>query len=175
MCYNKMSTLQGFTDGSYDYRQMYNVQDLRGPLPECRVSIDTIYGYLMQNGLNFASIISKSRISAQYSNSQSTFTVFVPLDIGSWENETNLYKIQQLLLAHTLERPLSMGFLKRSLGMRLTTMQDGAYILCENIEGKTILNRTSVVLKEIKVGGANIFLIDRPIVLDEDPLAHTSI
>ena len=28
-----MAAMHGFMDGSYDYKQMYTIQDLRGPLP----------------------------------------------------------------------------------------------------------------------------------------------
>lgn len=170
-----MASLQGYTDGSYDYKQMYNRKDRRGPLPLKAVDVNTILGFLKSNEFIFGNIIEQTDLKYKYSQGIADLTLFVPVNVGEWKNVRDSFKLKKLVLYHSLEKPLSGDFLKSSMGMRLNTRQPGSYILVENIKGQTILNRESVILDEVRVGNSNIFIIDRPLSLDGNPMVNIDI
>jgi len=137
---------------------------------------NTLLGYLHSKNFKFAEIIEKLHISGKYNHSQADFTLFVPLNLNGWENVEDRYKLKQFVLFHTLERTLSVYFLKSSGAMMINTRLPGSRILVENINSNVpVLNREARVVDEIRVGNANIIVIDRPLTLDDNPMSNGDI
>lgn len=157
-----MTTLQGFTDGSYDYKQMYDIKDLHGCLPDPIIHSDTILGILQKDEkcVLFTNLIKSLPISALYNNIQGNFTLFVPLNINT-NDISDSYKIKKLIMFHTLEKALPLNFLQSSRGMYVNTLLSGTRILIENINNQTILNGHSIIIGMKLVGNAIIYYIDR--------------
>ena len=173
-----MATLQGYTDGSYDYRQMYNIKDTQGPLPKPVIKINTLLDALQQNVQcsEFAKMVmSLPDMAARFNNSQANFTVFVPLsDIRIPSNDS--YHTRQFVLLHTLERAYPYKFLATARMMTLDTRLPGTKILVENLGNpKPLLNRHAQILGQQIVGNAVIYYIDRALQLDTNPLSNIDI
>lgn len=156
-----MTTLQGFTDGSYDYKHMYNIKDLRGPLPIPVVHDNTLLSYLMSSPEfePFLALVEKAGLSGKFNSIQADFTVFVPTQ-GVPTNVSS-YEAKQIVLSHLLERTLSFGFLRSSRMMYLDTRIPSSRILVENFGPMPLLNRQSQVIGKKQVGHAIVFIIDR--------------
>lgn len=173
-----MASLQGFMDGSYDYKQFYNIKDLAGPLPKPAIHCNTLLGALEKNKdcIQFVSLLKSLPMSAIYNNNQASFTLFVPIANYCNVNINDSYKVRQFILLHTLEHAVSYPFLKSSKGMLLNTRLPGSNILVENIYTDTpLLNRQSKILGQQIVGNSVIYFIDVPLCLDQNPLSNVDI
>lgn len=173
-----MASLQGYMDGSYDYKQMYNIKDIRGPLPKPVIHKNTLLDALHSNPkcLEFARMVmSLPDMSAKFNNSQANFTVFVPLsDMYLPSNDS--YHVRQLILLHTLEHAYTYQFLASSRMMWLNTRLPGTKLLIENLgTPRTMINRHAQILGQQMVGNAVIYFIDQSLRLDENPLASIDI
>ena len=159
-----MTTLQGYTDGSYDYRQMYDIKDLKGPLPQPTIRCDTLLGALSENPYchEFTKIVKAvPEMAALFNDSQSSFTLFVPLsDLPSWKADS--YFLRKFILLHTLDRPLPYKFLATSPMMYVNTRLPDVRILVENLNTlKPLLNRSATILGQQVVGNAVIYYISQ--------------
>lgn len=171
-----MTSLQGYMDGSRDYKQMYNIKDLRGNLPKPVLKQNTIFNALGNNeqGTAFFSLLEKvPELAAKYNSIQADFTVFVPINVES--DNLDYYKARQLILFHTLERTLSVKFLQNSRAMVINTLIPGSRILVENINGSTILNRSAIIVGVQYVGNAVLYYIDNALRMDANPNSNMDI
>lgn len=186
-----MTTLQGYTDGSYDYRHQYEIVDFRGPIPGFQIHKGSILHFLLQHphGKNMASLISKTQIAGFYNDPQSCFTLFVPVAIGrssavAIDSDIDSYTAQQILLTHSLPFPACYSFLKSSRMMFLDTRLTGRKVLLENLTTDTskmrpsatpTLERCSQILSQYKVGSSMVYFISNPLKLDGNPLSNNAI
>jgi len=169
-----MSSIHGFMDGSYDYRFMYNIRDLRGPLPKPEIYSNTLLGVVVNTPAfaEFAKVLTSLPLSAAYNSEQSYCTLFVPLHVHAEDVDTP-YKCQQFILTHTLEHALPYKYLRSSGAMYLDTRHTGTKILVENVGSETpVINRKCRILASQVVGSAVIFIIDRSIPMDINPLGN---
>jgi hypothetical protein len=172
-----MATLHGYMDGSYDYRQMYNIKDLKGPLPIPLIKENTLLGALNSNPncVEFTKLVmSLPDMAARFNCSQASFTVFVPLS-GICLDTTDSYRIRQFILLHTLNHAYPYKFLATSPMMIIDTRLPGTKILVENLgTPRTILNRHVQIVAAETVGDAVIYYIDHSLCLDRNPLSNVA-
>jgi len=171
-----MTTLQGFTDGSYDYRHQYDIVDWRGPLPGLTINSGSILHFLLQHpkGKAMASLIAKTQLAGFYNDPQSCFTLFVPVNLQGVKCMDS-YTAQQLLLLHSLPFSACYSFLKSSHMMFLDTRMTGRKILLENINTTSpTLDRCAQIVSQVQVGGSMVYFITSPLRLDGNPLANDS-
>jgi len=173
-----MTTLHGYTDGSYDYRQMYNIKDIKGPLPTQIIRENTLLKALNDNPkcAEFARIImSLPDMAARFNSSQANFTVFVPIsELCIRTNDQ--YKNRQFILLHTLEHAYPYTFISSMSMSLLDSRLPGTKILIENLGTPyPVLNRQSQILGSQIVGNAIIYYIDKSLCLDGNPLTNVDI
>jgi hypothetical protein len=163
-----MASLQGFTDGSYDYKQTYIFQT-KSFSPSYQP--DSIMDFLTSEQIPFAHIIEQTDLKFKYGDRQADFTLFVPQNLGKWVDVTDTYKLKQFVLYHTLERTVGAVFLQSSPAMKINTRLPGSRIVVENIDGGLpILNRESRIVSEHRVGNANLIFIDNCLSFSDDPI-----
>jgi hypothetical protein len=169
-----MASNQGYMDGSYDFKHMYNIQDLKGSLPEPFINPNSIFGFLKQiNCVQFTNLLETQPIVGTYNDTQACHTVFAPMNLDlNYVLQLDDYKKRQLILYHTLPKPFSVQFLQSSKGMNLNTMQPGNNIYCSSINGDIYLNGYAKVLNYINTGKSSIFVIDKMLYPDVDPLSN---
>ncbi len=162
-----MTSLYG-TDPSYDYRQTYDIKDLKGPLPKPVIQKNTLLGALIGNPQceSFSKfIISVPQFASLFNCSQADFTLFVPL---SPLPQMDYYKARQFILLHSLQHSFPLQFLKGSRMMTVDSRLAGHRILVDNLDvsNPPRLNGTSHIVGQQIVGNAVIYFIDLP--LSED-------
>lgn len=170
-----MTSLQGYTDGSYDYSHQYDITDFRGRLPGLQINMGSIFHFLVNHpkGLSMANLIAKTQLAGFYNDPQASFTMFVPVQIN---DSIDSYTAQQLVLVHSLPFAACYSFLKSSHMMFLDTRMTGRKILLENISTTTpTLDRCAQIISQVKVGKSMIYFITKPLRLDGNPLANDSI
>lgn len=177
-----MTSTHGYMDGSYDYKQMYTIQDLRGPLPIPEIHSNTLFGALASNPdvSYFTEMITKTQLIGVLNNKQGDFTLFVPLNSGipQYFRDECDYKTRRLILFHMLEHAVPEPFIKGSRAMLVNTRIPGSKLLVENnplLSPIPLINRTSQVIGSQKIGNAMIYFLDRIIVPDQNPLSNVEI
>jgi len=174
-----MASIQGFTDGSYDYKHMRRVHDLRGPLPYPTVNPNSILGFLKEHNQSFGGVIaSVRRLAAQYNDIQATFTLLVPLNVPHVVRNMSELERRNLILAHTLERAVPYNFLTSAGVMWINTRIPGDRILVDNRTTESpLLNNHARVLGYDSVPGsrATIIYIDQMLPLQDNPLSNIDI
>jgi len=175
-----MTSLQGFTDGSYDYSHMYDIPDLHGSFPRFKFNKGSLLEFLHCHTKckGFSALIEKTQLAGYYNDPQSTFTLFVPLSMTECDAKNiDSYNAQQLLLLHSLDFKASYTFLISSHVMYVNTRVSGEKILIENLNtGTPTLNRCSRILGQQEVGKSMVYFIDKPLPLKNgNPMAHVSI
>lgn len=171
-----MATIQGFTDGSYDYKHMYNIKDLHGPFPIPKFNPNTLLGYLHSENHPFADIIERTPLAATYNDPQGDFSLFVPSFIDEQTKRLDSYHLRQLVLYHTLEHAVPYQFLSTSGCMKVATRLPGSRLIVENINVPTpFINRCAQVTGYTQIGNASIFFINRVLKMDNNPLSNSDI
>lgn len=175
-----MATTQGFDSGSYDYRQMYDIKDLRGNLPTPIIHQDTLLYALSSNPdiAEFFHIVNKTHLTGILNNRQGNFTIFVPLNGGIPNTFRNpdRYRCRQIVLQHMLEQPVPEKFIKGSQATLLNTRVPGSSILVENwYSDLPMINRYSKILASQRIGNGIIYFIDKMILPDQNPLSNIAI
>jgi uncharacterized surface protein with fasciclin (FAS1) repeats len=168
-----MTSMHGYMDGSYDYKQMYDIKDLKGKLPLPVINENTLLGALVSNPRcsEFTQLVkSIPDIAAKFNGIQSDFTLFVPLSLDFTTLESDSYKVRQFLFLHMLEHAVPYQFLSTTRMMYLTSRLCGTRILVENLTTPNpLLNKTSMIVGQQLVGNAVIYFIDKPLRLDGNP------
>jgi hypothetical protein len=156
-----MATMQGYMDGSYDYKQKYNIKDLPGPLPLPVVKKNTLMGAILSNPKcsDFAEILNKSQMAGKFNDIQSAFTVFVPLNPLETEHRDPFWYI----MTHTLEHPLPHKYLDSAGAMYINTMNPRNRLLLENTPQGLCINKSAMIVAMQLVGNAVIYYVDRDI------------
>ena len=175
-----MATSHGYFDGSYDYRQMYDIHDLRGKLPLPAVYEDTLMYALTSNPdvSEFLHLVNKTRLPATLNNLQGDFTLFVPLNGGIPDEYLNpdQYRCRQIVLQHMLEHAVPPPFINRSRAMMLYSRVPGSSMLLENNpDMNPTINRYSQVIGHKKYGRGIVYFLNRMILPDQNPLSNIAI
>ena len=177
-----MASSHGYFDGSYDYKQMYDIKDINGPLPVPSFNPHTLLGYLHFQNTPFADIISRTTLAGIYNDTHAQFTLFVPTVLPPNITTADSYFLRQLVLYHTLEHTIPLSVIQNTKCMRLNTRLNGSRILVENRPSSnaqtyqtTLLNHKSTVLSHVSVGKSQIFFIDFPLVDSQNPMSNIDI
>ncbi len=170
--------MQSYSDGSYDYKQMYTIQDRRGPLPECVANPNTIFYELFMNPAlsKFRDIVNNTGLVGTLNNIQGNFTIFVPINDGIPDSYAldDSYAMRKLVLQHMLQSAVPPAFIKGSSGMLVDTRATGNQILIETRGEISMINGYSRIIGSKQVGNAFIYLIDKIIPLSSNPLSNIS-
>lgn len=165
--------MQGYIDGSYDYRQMYDVKDLQGKLPIPRFNAGTLLGALseIECAQPFFELLKTIPLSGLFNDPQADFTLFVPVTLDQQFENASSFELTQLVKMHTLEHALAYSYL-RSVGiMTLRTLLNGYKIFLNNIGTETpVINGVASVIGWETVGNAILVFLDRPIPKCECPM-----
>lgn len=164
--------MHGYTDGSYDYKQKYDIKDLRGPLPKPVIYPNTILNTLVkrQDCQGFTNaVMSIPDISARFNDTQSSMTLFVP--VYHYIPSGNSFTERQRILLHSLEYALAPSFFEHSRMIYVNTKLTGSKVLVESINGVVVLDRHAQIISSEPVGSNMIYYITQPLVLDGNPLA----
>ena len=144
-----MTSIHGFSGGSYDLQHMYTRQDLKGPLPVPVIHHDTVLYYLFTNGYQkFVDLLKKGGLAQMFNSKQTYNTLIVP---EQFPTQLSYYDTRLLLQQHILPRSLDCKFLK-SGRLFLDTLQSRILADWPFIGGRHI--------KDIKyVGNATIIFV----------------
>lgn len=173
-----MTTLQGFTDGSYDYKHMYNIKDLNGPAPVPVIHGDTLLSFLASSSkyTPFMHLVEKAGLAGKLNSKQAAFTLFVPVGMNDIATKVDMLTAKKIVLGHMLERTIPYPFILSSRMMYLDTRIQTTRILVENYGAAPILNREASIIGHSKVGNAIVYLIDNPLSIDrQNPLVNIDI
>lgn len=177
-----MASSHGYFDGSFDYKQMYDIKDIKGPLPVPSFNQHTLLGYLHFQNTPFADIISKTNLAGTYNDTQAQFTLFVPTKLPHTLANADSYFLRQLVLYHTLEHTIPLAVIQNTKCMRLNTRLNGSKILVQNLPSPTTdgyqttrLNHNSTILSYTPVGNSHIFFIDFPLIDLQNPMSNIDI
>jgi len=172
-----MATMHGYMDGSYDYKQMYNIQDLNGSLPTLVVHEDTLLHVLTNTkGVSkFKTLVENTKLPGILNSRQGDFTLFVPIDSGIPNAVMNgtQFKTRQTVLYHMLEHAVPVEFVRGSRSMMVNTRLPGSRLLIENYGQGPVINRFSKILGYQYVGGASVYFIDRILPEGSNPLSNS--
>lgn len=182
--------MQGYTDGAYDTKQFYSIQDLRGPLPTCVANPGSIFHELINNETTtkFGSIVRDCpQLMGIFNDPTAAFTVFVPINSGIPDVVAQIadYDKQLLINQHTLSKALPWVFIQGSGGMLVDTRATGNQLFVRTEPGTTSTivagagpgNRFwqgghANVVGYKNLGRSLLVAIDRVLPLSLNPLSH---
>ncbi len=105
-----MTSVHGFSGGSYDMTHMYSRPDLKGPLPLPVIHADTVVHYLFTNGYQkFVDILKRGNLAGRFNDSQTYNTLIVPEE---FPNQLGYYETNTLLKRHIIPYSIDCKFLK---------------------------------------------------------------
>ncbi len=172
--------MQSYSDGSYDYKQMYTIQDRKGPFPIPVVNPNTIFYELASNPdfSMFRSMVERTNLVGCMNNIQGSYTIFVPINSGipPEYSQLNSYDVRRIVLQHMLETAIPSAFIRGSRGVQMDTRATGNQILVESnpASGETMINRYSKIIGSKVIGRAIVYMIDRILPTSIDPLTNVS-
>lgn len=173
-----MASIHGFMDGSSDYTHMYNIKDYPGELPTPIIRPNTLFGILKRpeyKCVQFTYLLETLKMVGIYNDSQAHHTLFAPVNMDtSYVSNLDNFEKRQLVLYHTLSKPLPINFLTSSNGMILPTMQTGSSIYISKMNNETYLNKYAKILGSVTVGKNVLVFIDKMLYLDNNPLGYTN-
>lgn len=166
-----MTSIHGFMDGSYDYRQFYPKQ--KNPISQS-VPTNTIM-YELETNPNvsaFKTIVKKiPNIASLFRDTQSYCTLFVPInspEMMTIADHYDYYELMKLIQYHTLDRAVSLDFLRSSETMTLKTKLNGFSLYIKNYYNNSLNGNSTFINETYKIVGYKIFdrsivyFIDRP-------------
>lgn len=152
-----MVSLYGYHQ-SYDYKQMYDISDLRAPVPKPTLMEGGIMDFLSKNPQfsKFAYLITLADLTGIFNSLQAKFTLFITkdCDINLPESVfTNMdkYTARQILLYNCTEKELYTRFLKSSMIMYINTRVTGSKLLVENLGPNITINRIPMIGGDIQL------------------------
>ncbi len=147
-----MTSTYGYIQ-SYDYRQMYDIQDLRSTKPNTTYP-DWSLSKILQDSPQFSIyfyILKLSKLDILYGDIQGNFTLFVPDDrnliqkygkknLDNLLKNMNLYTARQIILCSSLDKQLFEPFIRSTNVMYLYTRVTNSKLNIENYSDCTIIN-----------------------------------
>lgn len=160
------------TGPSYEYKNfthMFDMPDLRGPLPEIKYNKDSIM-YLLNDNPDFSKfkyIIKLANLENIYNDIQANFTLFVPSDKALSHIDDNVFINMDLLTARniirssTLKQRITGAILEDSPISLLHTLDPRNRLRVTNINGRTFLNNSiNVIHTNISASNGMIHVVD---------------
>lgn len=169
-----------YTDGSFDLKQNYAIQDIRGPLPTPVVHPHSILGVLASNPNTtaFTTIVKKTLLAGILNDPTASFTLFAPIDSGVPSQFLDLgeYSLLKLLDTHLLIHAVPKEFMRGSKGMLVNTRATGTKLFIETRDKKTMIERYATIIGSelVNNGRSVIYYTDKILPLTRNPLAYTS-
>ena len=154
---------------SLNMRHMYDIPDLRGPLPKTYINPNTLAGIIdsNKNFTKFKYILELSGIKSKYANGVSTHTLFVPSDDSLKLDDNffvNMDKLQALKIVQTatLDKRITTDLLQQSPMQLLFTNCKPVKLCSSAYNGKIYINETVKILgKEIQASNGIIHVTDK--------------
>ena len=152
-----------------NFTYMFDMPDLRGPLPEIKYNKDSIMSKLNDNAdySKFKYIIKLANLDGIYSDIQANFTLFVPSDKALSHINDNVFINMDLLTARniirssTLKRRITGAILEDSPRSWFHTLDPRNRLLVTNNNGETFLNNNiKVIHTNISASNGMIHVID---------------
>jgi len=155
---------------STNFRHMFDLPDLRGPLPEKKLPENSLSGIIRSHPdfSKFRYLLKLANLEDIYADSQTTYTVFVPsddalekimpddvflnMDIGTARN---------IVKNSTLERRIPSSILSDSPSSIFYTINKPTRIHVTNVKGRIYLNQAiNVIHKDMTASNGIIHVID---------------
>lgn len=162
-------TSSGPYSESLNYRQMFDMTDLRGSLPEQKNCETSITGLVQSNPdmQRFSYIMNLAQLGGIYNAPQADFTLFVPSDHAIKHIPESVFTnmdqstARHLVQSSTLNRRITSDLLEQSPAATFYTMDKPNNLFISNISGQTYVNNDIKVLhKDIPAGNGLIHVID---------------
>jgi len=162
-------TASGPYTESLDIRQMFQMGDLRGPLPQLASCSKSLTG-IIENHPDFTKfkyILSLADLGGIYDDIQADFTLFVPSDAaiaglpeGVLTN-MDMSTARHIVRSSTLRRRLSGDILEQSPASWFTTLDPPNRLWITNISGQTYVNNdVKVIHKDMTANNGLIHVVD---------------
>ena len=138
-----------------NFRTMFDITDLRGPLPYKATCPSSITGILQSHPyLSKAQhVLKQSGLESLYDDPQANFTLFVPsdhaysrLEPGVFEN-IDLSIARHLIQGNTLKRKITKDLLQNTPVAQYETKSPPNRLFVSNLSGKTFINNCVPVLQ----------------------------
>lgn len=161
-------SLQGFTSGRYDYRQMYDIKDIKGPLPYPELYENSMMGRLNKNDSykSFVTLLKRYRRNGLYNDLQANMTLFVPMNIPNIEYLLQRsFEANKFIERHTLDFELPVSYIQGITTAWIKTRLPPYRILLDNRTSEPLLNFNSRIVGVERTDNGTIYFIDNA--LDE--------
>ena len=162
-------TSSGPYSEAMNFTHMFDMPDLRGPLPEltyCKGSIT----YIINERPDFSKfkyILNLAKLDGIYNDMQANFTVFVPSDKALSHINNNVFVNMNVLTARaivkssTLNRKITSAILSDSPSSWFHTLDPRNRLLVTSMNDRTFLNNTiNVIHKDMQSSNGIIHVID---------------
>ena len=152
-----------------NFTQMFDMPDLRGPLPKiipCKGSITSIV-HEHQDFSSFKYMLNVAKLESVYNDPQADFTVFVPSDKSLSSIDNNVFLNMDIAVARhiikssTLKRKITAAVLGDSPASWFHTQDPPNRLFITNMNGRTrINNNINVIHKNMYAKNGLIHVID---------------
>jgi len=154
---------------STNFTHMFNMNDLRGPLPLIHTRPNSISDILLKESKfsKFNYILQLAKLQSLYDDIQSDVTLFVPHDdtINISEGELTNMDIgtaRHIIKSSTLNRRITSNILEDSPASYLLTQNQPNRLFVTNINEVTYIdNSITVIQKDIQATNGIIHIIDK--------------
>ena len=132
-----MASIHGFSDGSFDYKHMYQIADRRGPFPRPEIHAGTPLSILRDVYPAYFAFVADTPLSRILNSTQATLSLFVPRAISPEAQALPSSLRYRIALRHILPKAYPPVFVMRSRAINIATYQTGETIRIDNgvIEG----------------------------------------
>jgi len=167
-------TSSGPYSEAMNFTQMFDMNDIRGQLPEIKYRKNSITDIINTHPdfSKFKYILILAKLEGIYDDIQANFTVFVPSDRSIRHINDNIFLNMDLLTARniikssTLKRKITTSILEDSLSSWIHTQEPTNRLLVTNKNGRTFLNNTiNVIHKNMQATNGIIHVIDDLIIV----------
>ena len=147
-----------------NYTQMFNIPDLRGPLPEIKSCKGTILNIIDNEFPKFRYIIKLAKLENYYNDPLANCTLFVPSNeaLNIINNDIlDISRARNIVKGSTLNRKITSAILEDSPSSWFYTKNPFNKLFITNINGKTnINNNINIIHTNIQATNGLIHVID---------------
>ena len=159
---------------STNFRHMFNIPDLRGPLPVTTLKSNSLANLIAEHPdfSKYRFILELSKLTGLYNDPQANFTVFVPSDRAlkqlipeSVFTNMDSATARHIIRTSTLNRNISSAILEDSPAAYFLTKDPPNRLFITNVHGRTYIDNTiNVIHKDMRADNGTIHVIDNLIV-----------
>jgi len=152
-----------------NFTHMFDIPDLRGPLPVVKETQGSLY-YLIANHPDFNKfkyMLKLAMLDGIYDDCQADFTIFVPSDdaLANIPEEVftnmDIATARHIILASTLNRKITSDILEDSRAMYFLTKDPPNRLLITNVGNRTYIDRDiNIIHKDMIATNGVIHVID---------------